>query len=167
MDWKKQLEDFIDNTTVIMGIGSELKSDDRVGIYIAEGLKEIGGYSVIVAGPTPEHWVGFIAKKGYRKVLIVDSVIFGGESGDIQLFDIDEISERFGLTHTSSLHLFADFISGEGSTESIRILAVEPETLVLGEELSHKVKKSADEIIRFFTDLTDFLPQRHREHREE
>lgn len=154
MDWKDKLKDFVNQNTVIMGIGSELKSDDRVGVYIADSLSRIGCYHVIVAGPTPEHWMGYIANKDYGRVLIVDAVVFGGNPGEIRIFGIDEISERFGLTHSSSLHLFCGFLAQEGSVESVRVLAIEPETLKLGDKLSSEVKGAADKIIRFFKSLS-------------
>ncbi|MCW4042881.1 MAG: hydrogenase maturation protease [Candidatus Bathyarchaeota archaeon] len=154
MSWEEELENHIDKNTVIMGIGSELKSDDRVGLSIAESLLSAGKYNVIVAGPTPEHWVGYIANKGYEKILIVDAVTFGGIPGEIQVFDINEISKIFGLTHASSLHLFADFLSREGELQCIKILAIQPESLKLGTELSTTVKDAADEIIHFLKNLS-------------
>ena len=94
MDWKEELKEFVDNKTVIMGIGSTLKCDDGVGVFIAESLKNSGINNVIVAGATPEHWLGFLTDKKFEKLLIVDSVLFGGEEGEIKLFDLREISEN-------------------------------------------------------------------------
>ncbi len=152
MDWEKELKEFIDNKTAIMGIGSTLKTDDGVGVFIAENLKDIGIENVIVAEATPEHWLGFLTQKKFTKLLIVDSVLFGGEKGEIRVFDLQEISKRFGLTHSSSLHLFYDFISQEGSIKELKILAIMPESLEVGESLSPVVERSAGEIISFFKD---------------
>lgn len=153
MSWEEELENYIDKNIVIMGIGSELKSDDRVGIYITESISKIGDFQVIIAGPTPEHWVGYIANKGYEKILIVDAVTFGGSPGEIQVYNIHEIKKIFGLTHASSLHLFADFLSREGKLQCIKILAIQPESLELGTEITPEVKEAADKIIRFFETL--------------
>jgi hydrogenase maturation protease len=153
MDWKKELKEFIDNKTVIMGIGSVLKTDDGVGVFITEKLKDMGIENVIVAEATPEHWLGFLTNKKFEKLLIVDSVLFGGEVGEIKILDLQEISERFGLTHSSSLHLFYDFISGEGNIKALKVLAIMPESLEVGESLSPIVKRSAEEIILFFKNL--------------
>jgi len=150
MNWEEELKNFIDNKTVIMGIGSTIKSDDGVGVFIAESLKNIGVDNVIVAGATPEHWLGFLTKKNFEKLLIVDSVLFGGEKGEIRIFDLQEISERFGLTHSSSLHLFYDFISKEGEVKELRVLAIMPVSLAVGESLSLEVERSAGRIISFF-----------------
>ncbi|MBN1695292.1 hydrogenase maturation protease [candidate division WOR-3 bacterium] len=150
MDWKEELKKFIDNKTVIMGIGSIVRSDDGVGVFIAEKLDSMGFYNVIIAHQTPEHWLGFISKQNYEKVLIIDSVLFGGEKGEIKLFDIGEISKQFGLTHSSPLHLFSDFVSQEGSVKGIKILAVMPENMDIGESLSPVIERSAGEIIGFF-----------------
>jgi hydrogenase maturation protease len=136
-----------------MGIGSVLKTDDGVGVFIAERLKDIGVDNVIVAEATPEHWLGFLTNKKFEKLLIVDSVLFGGEVGEIKILDLQEISERFGLTHSSSLHLFYDFISGEGNIKALKILAIMPESLEVGESLSPAVKRSAEKIILFFKNL--------------
>ncbi len=150
MDWEKELKEFIDNKTAIMGIGSTLKTDDGVGVFIAEKLEDMGIENVIVAEATPEHWLGFLTRKKFEKLLIVDSVLFGGEKGEIRLFDLQEISERFGLTHSSSLHLFYDFISEEGEVKELKILAIMPESLEVGESLSPVVMRSAEKIILFF-----------------
>ena len=140
MDWKEELKEFVNNKTVIMGIGSTLKCDDGVGVFIAESLKDMGINNVIVAGATPEHWLGYVAKDKFEKLLIVDSVLFGGEEGEIKLLDLQEISERFGLTHSSSLHLFYDFISKEGSIKELKVLAVMPVSLEVGENLTAPVR---------------------------
>jgi hydrogenase maturation protease len=153
MGWKEELKEFIDNKTVIMGIGSKLKTDDSVGVFIAERLKDLGVENVIVAETTPEHWLGFLTKKKFEKLLIVDSVLFGGKKGEIKLFDLQEISERFGLTHSSSLHLFYDFVSKEGSIKELKVLAIMPVSLEVGESLSAIVERSANEIILFFKNL--------------
>ncbi len=153
MDWKEELKAFIDNKTVLMGIGSTLKCDDGVGVFITEKLKDMNIENVIVAGATPEHWLGFLTKKKFEKLLIVDSVLFGGEVGEIKLLDLKEISERFGLTHSSSLHLFYDFISKEGNIKALKVLAIMPESLEVGESLSPTVKRSAEKIILFFKNL--------------
>lgn len=153
MDWEEELKNFIDNKTVIMGIGSLIRSDDGVGVFIAESLKKIEIDNVIVADATPEHWLGFLSKKKFEKLLIIDAVMFGGEKGEIKLFDLKEISERFGLTHSSSLHLFYDFISKEGSIKELKVLAIMPVSLDVGESLSAPVKRSTGEIISFFKDL--------------
>jgi len=153
MNWEEELKEFIDDKTAIMGIGSKLKTDDGVGVFIAEKLEDIGVENVIVAEATPEHWLGFLTKKKFEKLLIVDSVLFGGELGEIKILDLQEISERFGLTHSSSLHLFYDFISGEGNIKELKVLAIMPESLDVGESLSPVVERSAGEIISFFKNL--------------
>jgi hydrogenase 3 maturation protease len=150
VNWKEELKKFIDGKTAIMGIGSTLKSDDGVGVFIAESLKNMGLDNVIVAGATPEHWLGFLSKRKFEKLLIVDSVLFGGKKGEIKLFDLQEISEQFGLTHSSSLHLFYDFISKEGNIRELKVLAIMPVSLDVGESLSVPVKRSAGEIMLFF-----------------
>lgn len=153
MNWKKELKAFINSKTVIMGIGSILRSDDGVGVFIAEKLKSMGINNVIIAHQTPEHWLGVLSKQSHEKILIIDGVLFGGKKGEIKLFDIQEISEQFGLTHSSSLHLFSDFVSQEGSVKEIKILAIMPETIEIGESLSPVVERSADKIIGFFKNL--------------
>jgi hydrogenase maturation protease len=153
MDWKEQLKKFIDDKTAIMGIGSVLKTDDGVGVFVAEKLKSIGMKNVIVAEATPEHWLGFLTKKKFEKLLIIDSVLFGGEVGEIKILDLKEISERFGLTHSSSLHLFYDFISEEGNIRELKVLAIMPVSLEVGESLSPEVGRSAKNIISFFKDF--------------
>jgi len=150
MDWKEELREFLDDKTVIMGIGSVLKTDDGVGVFIAEKLKSMGVKNVIVAEATPEHWLGFLANKGFEKLLIIDSVLFGGEAGEIKILDLQEISRRFGLTHSSSLHLFYDFISTEGNIKALKVLAIMPESLDVGESLTPTVMRSADTIVSFF-----------------
>ncbi len=153
MNWKEELKEFIDDKTIIMGIGSTLKSDDGVGVFIAESLKDMGIENVIVAEATPEHWLGFLTRKKFEKLLIIDSVLFDGKVGEIKLLGLEEVSRRFGLTHSSSLHLFYDFISGEGNIKELKVLAIMPESLEIGESLSPVVGSSAQEIIGFFKNL--------------
>ncbi|MEO0292897.1 MAG: hydrogenase maturation protease [candidate division WOR-3 bacterium] len=151
--WEKELEKFVDKQTVIMGIGSELKSDDGIGVFVAKTLKERGFNNVIVAGSTPEHWIGFLLKKKFKKLLIIDAVIFEGKEGEIKIFDLQDINGNFGLTHASSLNIFYEFLSKESSIKELKILAVMPKSLNLEEGLSKEVEESALKIIKFFNNF--------------
>lgn len=153
---KKILKD--SEKIVVCGVGNELKSDDRIGILIAEELKnKINSekISVFICGSAPEGFSGKILKEKPSHLVIIDAARFNGNPGDIGLFKPDEIEGIITSTHTLPLSLMCKYLFSElqGDIEII-IIGIQIENLEFGEEISPKVLKAKDKILRFFLELS-------------
>jgi hydrogenase 3 maturation protease len=134
---------------LIIGIGNRLKGDDGVGSIIAEKLKEKireENLFVIDAENAPENYTGKIKEISPELLLIIDAVDFNSYPGDFRIFEIDEIKDTTVSTHNFSISLLKKFIK----VDEIYLLGIQPENISFGENLSERVKKSVEKIIKKF-----------------
>lgn len=128
----------------VVGVGNSERADDGVGTFVAESLAAQGLEDVIVAGTTPERWMGTLAAGDYDTVLFVDAVALDAAAGSAVLMDAAEIEGHFPQvsTHRISLGALARLISREAGTR-VMLLGVRPETLAEGPGLSEVVGQTA------------------------
>ena len=95
------------------GRSEELSSScSDFGLWTSFGLRssEFGlRRQVIVAGTTPERFIGRVADEGFDHLIFLDAVEFGGAPGSVVLLNSDEMAARFPQvsTHKISLGLLA------------------------------------------------------------
>ena len=151
---------------LIIGIGNTYRSDDAVGIYIANSLgKKAFGYVKVLeesrdGGALMESW------KDADTVILIDAVCSGGKTGTIYRFDACTQSIPTEFFHYST-HAF-------GVAEAIelaRALKQLPQNLIVygiegkcfeaGIGLSPEVAKAAQEVvIRVRHDIQNALPRK-------
>ncbi|PIP14140.1 MAG: hypothetical protein COX49_00225, partial [bacterium (Candidatus Stahlbacteria) CG23_combo_of_CG06-09_8_20_14_all_40_9] len=81
----KKIEDYINGSFVIAGVGNELKEFDKVGIEIARRGKKIYPERFIDCGAVPENYLDKIIRKKVGTLIIVDTVYFKGID-DVKVF---------------------------------------------------------------------------------
>ena len=89
---REQLECTLRGRVCLMGVGNADYGDDALGVYLAEALVEAGVPDVIVAGNSPERYLGRVADMRPEHVLFLDAVEFGAAPG------VGRVSE-FPTTH--------------------------------------------------------------------
>ena len=144
---KRELGKF--NKLAVIGIGSDIRGDDGVGLYIADQLsKEVKDQKVefLLGGTTPENLSGPLRKMKPSHILIIDAAKMGRRSGEAALVDPKKIGERGFSTHTFSLAKIADYFQQITGAE-VLFLGIEPETADFGESLSEEVRSAADKLI--------------------
>jgi hydrogenase 3 maturation protease len=131
--------------TVLMGIGNTLKGDDGAGPFVCERLK--GGISatVIDAGTVPENYIQRIINLSPRHLLIVDAADFGGEAGQVRVFETGELANASISTHSLSPRLFLEAIGGSIDVET-SVIAIQPQQVELGQGLSAEVERVCVEL---------------------
>lgn len=111
-----------------MGIGNELNADDGAGVLAARELQARLGQQenllVLEAGPAPEAFTGPLRRFKPDLVLLMDAGHFGGQVGELALFDSQEAAGFSASTHTLPPSLLAGFLSGELGCE-VMILAIQ------------------------------------------
>ncbi len=141
-DLREQLQQLLQGRVCLMGLGNLDYGDDGFGVRLAEELKSTqGADNVVVAGTTPERFIGRAADEKLDRVIFLDAVDFGGAPGSVVLLDSQEMAARFPQvsTHKLSLSLLARQIEANGRTRAW-LLGVQPGSLRLGEPLSPAVR---------------------------
>lgn len=131
------------NEMLFVGMGNRIRSDDGVGIVIAEGLVEKGVRNVIIAENSIENYLGKINLHPSDTLIIIDAVDQNEAPGFYRLLPISEIVNTTSNTHNLSLDTISSFLSARQKW----VLAIQPKKVSFGLELSENMLKTAEKII--------------------
>jgi len=136
-DLREQLEQCFVGRVCLMGLGNTDYSDDGFGVRLAEALAEAGVPDVVVAGTTPDRFVGRVAGEGFDHLIFLDAVEFGGVPGSVVFLDAGGMAARFPQisTHKISLGLLAQWAEANGSTRAW-LLGIQPQSLKVSNALT-------------------------------
>ncbi|MBC7348807.1 MAG: hydrogenase maturation protease [Candidatus Aminicenantes bacterium] len=151
------LKEIVQERTVFAGIGNALRGDDGFGPYFINKLKErklLPDDYLLTVEDVPENFAFPISRIEADNVVFVDAVIIEGAPAGSVIFgpleEFDEIGE-IASTHRMSLKLTARVIEETG--KKVFILGVVPESTEFGRGMTPAVIRSADELVKVFTDL--------------
>jgi len=142
---RQRLQEALAPPSCIVGIGGDGLGDDALGMCLAGDLAAEGLPDVVAAGTAPEDHAWSIAEAGYRSVLCIDAVDFGGAPGAVVLLDCAGIVSRFPQvsTHRISLGALARLIESHPPAR-VRLLGVQPGSLRSGAGLSEPVRDTLE-----------------------
>ena len=152
MGLESQLSDFLTNyeRLIVLGVGNKLKSDDGVGPFIINRLKEENieneNLSFIDGETVPENFTGKIRKENPTHLIIVDACLMNSNPGDMQIVNKDEFANIGISTHSMSLSFFVKYLEKDTDIKII-FVGIEPETMDWREKPTQTVEKSANEFI--------------------
>ena len=130
-------------TTLFVGIGNALKSDDAIGIYICKNIKQTIKIKTLIVESGIEKFVGKINSINPEILILVDCTDFNKEPGFIDFLPIEQIQDFTVNTHTISVKRISEFFEMK-----TYILGIQPENVKFGEEFSESVLNSANELIK-------------------
>jgi hydrogenase maturation protease len=142
---------------LILGVGNLLLSDDGVGVHIIKRLHKeeinadlldvgMGGFDIL------ERILG------YKKVIIIDSIITGAEPGTIYRFTPEDLTNFPALSHTHSIDLptslkLGQQLMADEMPDDIVIYAIEAEDITtFNEDCTPKVKAAIPKVIKQIKD---------------
>ncbi|MFH2137388.1 MAG: hydrogenase maturation protease [Candidatus Omnitrophota bacterium] len=139
--------------TLIIGCGNILLGDEGVGVHLIETLskQEVpAGVDLLDGGTGGIELITYIEKAD--KVIIVDAIQAGGESGAIYKFRPDDYEQEDCPISSASLHeiCLKDVFSTMkqlGIKKDILIFGIEPESVELKIGLSEKISKLLPKLI--------------------
>ncbi|MFH1553096.1 MAG: hydrogenase 3 maturation endopeptidase HyCI [Candidatus Omnitrophota bacterium] len=140
--------------TVIVGVGNVLRGDDAFGPALVERLKGSVKDVCIDAGSAPENYLGKIAKEKPDAVIIVDAAHLGQPAGGYDLLKKADIARSGFTTHDLSPAMFIEYLEKETGAD-IYMLAVQPENLSFGDEMSDSVKRTLEELAALIEEAHD------------
>jgi hydrogenase maturation protease len=127
---------------LFVGIGNVLKSDDGVGVYISNNIKNRKNISSLTVEVSIENYIGKINSLNPDILVLIDCVDLGYAPGIYELLDINQIQDITFNTHNISLQKLSDFFK-----MPVYILGIQPEKIEFGQNISYLVKNIADRII--------------------
>jgi hydrogenase 3 maturation protease len=133
---------------VFVGVGNILRGDDGFGPALIEKLKESTDAVCIDAGSAPENYLGKIIKEEPNTVIILDAAHLGLRGGEYGVLKGDDIVKSGFTTHDQSPNMFIKYLEKETGAD-VYMLAVQPENISFGEELSGSVKEAIEKIASF------------------
>lgn len=143
------------NSVALVGIGNPLKGDDAAGLVVIHSLQDLDlsdNLYRIDSGAVPENCSGVLRKIQPALVIFIDAADMGMEPGDIALFDLEQIEQVSGITHSLPFGILCQYIKAEIDCE-VWVLGIQPVQNELLAPLSDTVAESVNTITRFFTDV--------------
>lgn len=142
---KKKLENA--KKVAVIGIGSELRSDDAAGLLVAEKLQKskIPKLKVFLGATAPENLTGEIIKYKPSHIIIIDSAEMNQKPGTMLLINPEEAGGISFSSHTLPIKMMVDYLF-ESLKSEILIIGIQPKTLMFGENVSKEVMGSVKKI---------------------
>jgi hydrogenase maturation protease len=143
---------------IVLGMGNLLLRDEGIGVHVANAMQDVSvadnvSLEVIDGGTLPD---AVLSLDTADKLIVVDAVQTGGESGAIYKFhpeDIDldavTITSLHQISFLENLWLLERF--GDGPKDVV-IVGVEPEDISWGLELSGKLQQRIPQIVTIVID---------------
>lgn len=151
------LSSFLTGATrvVVVGVGSELRGDDAVGIEIVRKLcGRIKSPNVLLldGGVAPENCTSKISRFKPTHIILIDAADFGAKPGDVVVADPGAIGGRSVSTHTIPLSILAGYLKEQTGAEIV-LLGIQPGQVGLGSKMCEAVKSSMDKILDILTEV--------------
>jgi hydrogenase maturation protease len=137
---------------LLIGIGNEYRSDDRIGLMIARDIRERHHLSVRVKEESGEGAALMESWKGYENVLIADAVSSGAKPGTIFIIDAGKEIVPAKFFHYST-HTFSVAEAIELARElkilppRVLVYGIEGTNFSAGVSISHVVQESAKHVV--------------------
>ena len=141
----QQLGQCLLGRVVFVGVGNVEYGDDGFGVRLAEQIGAAGVKDVIIAGTTPDRWIGRFADPGFDNVVFLDAIEFNGSPGSVVFLNSSEMAAALPQisTHKISLGLLARWIEATGGTKAW-LLGVQPGSLKTEAGLTAAVQCTLD-----------------------
>ncbi len=139
----------------IIGVGSELRGDDALGMGIARRLaKRISNPNcqILEAGNAPENFTSALRRHQPKLVLIVDAAQMEAPPGTVRWLTTEELANLPASTHALPLNLFAHYIQQEIGCQ-VALIGIQPAQTDLRAPLSPFLKRVTREISQTIADL--------------
>lgn len=138
----KSLLDRNDHKILFVGVGNLLRQDDGAGVYVSSRIRETARIKVITAEVSIENYIGKINSTDHDTLVVIDCVDMRRPAGTFDLIPVSRVRDLTFNTHNISLKKLAGFFAKE-----VLVLAIQPETVAFGENLSYIVHAACNEII--------------------
>ena len=127
---------------LFVGIGNVLKSDDGIGVFINNKIKESASIQSLTVEVSIENYLGKINSLNPDVLILIDCVDFSKTAGHYELLPAEKVKDFTFNTHNISLKKISELFK-----MPVYILGIQPQDIEFGEEISKIVLKTAQKII--------------------
>ncbi len=131
-----------DRKILFVGVGNLLRKDDGAGVYISTRIRETENIRVLTPEVSIENYIGKINATDHDTLVLIDCVDMNRPAGSFDLIPVDRVHDLTFNTHNISLKRLSEFFKKE-----VLILAIQPETVAFGENLSYIVHEACNKIV--------------------
>ncbi len=146
---------------VVLGVGSELRSDDVAGLLVArrlaEALPDSPNLLSIEGATAPENFTGQIIRFAASHLVVVDCADLGLPPGSVKVFAPEEIGGVSSNTHTLPLKIIVDYINKFSPCETL-VVGIAPKSLAFDGEPAPEVLAAAAELADRLIAIAGGLP---------
>jgi hydrogenase maturation protease len=131
-----------DEKMLFVGIGNILRTDDGVGVYICDRIRDSNTVSSLTVEVSIENYIGKINRMNPDILIFIDCADMKESPGTYKLLPVSQIHDTTFNTHSISLSRIREFFK-----MPVYVLGIQPENIDFGENLSYLVRNVADQII--------------------
>jgi hydrogenase maturation protease len=131
-----------DRKILFVGIGNLLRQDDGAGVFISTRIRESENVRVITAEASIENYIGKINSTEHDLLVLIDCADMNRPPGTWDLIPPEQVHDLTFNTHNISLKKLSGFFRKE-----VLILAIQPESVAFGENLSYIVHEACGQIV--------------------
>ena len=133
----------------ILGVGSELRADDAVGLLVSKQIRKSMGKSrrvkIFLGYTAPENLTSQIKKFKPSHLIIVDALDMAKKPGAIAVIEPTKTDSLSFSTHKFPIKLIIDYLFAAIACKTI-IVGVQPFSLIFSESVSEPVGKAVEKL---------------------
>ncbi len=133
----------------VLGVGSELRSDDIAGLLVARALADAFPDSemlLAIEGATaPENFTGQIIRFAASHLVIVDCADTGETPGTVTVFPVADIGGVSSNTHTLPLKIIVDYLNKFAPCDTI-VIGIAPRSVAFDGKPAPEVVAAAGRV---------------------
>jgi hydrogenase maturation protease len=134
--------------TLVVGLGNVLLKDDGVGVHAVRELHKVLPPRIVTVEAGTAVLDALHLFEWADRIIGIDAMQAGGAPGTIYSFGVDEVEDPGVKASLHEMGLIACLRFLQGRRPAVSILAVEPETIDFGMELSAPVAGALPELVR-------------------
>lgn len=140
-------------TTLILGVGSPLRSDDAAGLVLCD-LLVARGVNCAKCEYGLENCIDVIAFNKPERLLVVDAALFeNGLPGDVIIASSEVLDDKISIvtTHSIPLRLVLKILQESYGVKDVYLLGVYPKSLEIGSDMSSEVYTTLLKLVNIIT----------------
>ena len=133
--------------TLVVGLGNILLKDDGVGVHAVRELRKLLPPRILAVEVGTAVLDALHLFEWADRIIGIDAMQAGGAPGTIYSFGVDDVDDQGVKASLHEMGLIASLRFMKGPRPPIAMLAVEPETMDCGLELSASVQEALPRLV--------------------
>ena len=133
--------------TLVVGLGNLLLRDDGVGVHAVRELRKVLPHRILAVDVGTAVLDALHLFEWADRIIAIDAMQAGGPPGTIYTFGVNDVEDQDATASLHEMGLIAGLRFLKGPRPAISMLAVEPESMDFGLELSDPVRAALPELV--------------------